>query len=135
MWRNVCGRQPRERVTFRQRECLTGSKNSFRINLNLIQYVTIICRAVPWLRRQSPASDRKGLSSFSSQFVWDLWWTKWNDGRSPLSSTSVSPANSHCSKSSIIIYYPGLSTVAQTVADVPSGLILTPSQGGKKKNK
>jgi hypothetical protein len=68
-----------------------------------------------------------------SQDIWDLWWTKWHWGRfSP--STLVSPANSHFTDySTFIIYHPGLGTIGQTVADVPSGLILTPSQENKKK--
>jgi hypothetical protein len=66
--------------------------------------------------------------------MWDLWWTKWYWGRFP-PSTSVSPANSHstdCSK--LVIYHPGLVTIGQLVADVPSGVSLTPPQEIKKLN-
>jgi hypothetical protein len=61
------------------------------------------------------------------QVMWDLWWTKWHWGRfAP--STSVSPANPHCTVCSIIIIdHPGL----VQLADVPSGLSLTPPRGGK----
>jgi hypothetical protein len=39
--------------------------------------------------------------------MWGLWWTKWHWGKfSP--STSVSPANSHSTKCSILIYHLGL---------------------------
>jgi hypothetical protein len=45
--------------------------------------------------------------------------------------TSVSPANSHSTDcSTFITYHPGL---VQLVADVPSGLILTPPKETKKK--
>jgi uncharacterized integral membrane protein len=59
--------------------------------------------------------------------MWDLWWTKWRWGRfSP--STLVSSVNSHFNDYfTIIIYRPGL-VVGQIVADVPSGLSLTPPQ-------
>jgi hypothetical protein len=42
-----------------------------------------------------------------SQVMWDLWWTKWYWGRfSP--SASVSPANHHSAKYSMLIYHPRL---------------------------
>jgi hypothetical protein len=62
-----------------------------------------------------------------SQVMWDLWWKKWHWGRfSP--STSVFPANSHSTD------YPssGAGTIGQILADVPSGLSLTPPQEIKK---
>jgi hypothetical protein len=66
--------------------------------------------------------------------MWDLWWTKWHWGRfSP--STSVSPANPHstdCSTVIIIIIIRGWYN-RPTVADVPSGLSLTPPRETKKK--
>jgi hypothetical protein len=39
--------------------------------------------------------------------MWDLWWTKLHWSRFS-SSTTVSPANFHFTKSSIHIYHPGL---------------------------
>jgi hypothetical protein len=40
------------------------------------------------------------------QVMWDLWWTKWHWGSfSP--STSVSPANHHSTKFSIVIKWGG----------------------------
>jgi hypothetical protein len=41
------------------------------------------------------------------QVMWDLWWTKWHWDRLLLS-TSVSLANSHSTKCSILIYHPVL---------------------------
>jgi hypothetical protein len=42
------------------------------------------------------------VASVRSQFMWDLWWTKWHWGRfSP--STPVSPANYHSTDCSIFI--------------------------------
>jgi hypothetical protein len=62
-----------------------------------------------------------------------LWWTKWHLGRFS-SSTSVSPANLHSADcSTLIIYHPGAGTIRQLVADVPSGLCLTPTQEAKTK--
>jgi hypothetical protein len=50
----------------------------------------------------SLASHRSGPGSSPGLLKWDLWWTKWRWGRiSP--STSVSPANLHSTKCSIII--------------------------------
>jgi hypothetical protein len=49
-----------------------------------------------WLPTAAAPGSNPGLVK------WDLWWTKWLWGRfSP--STSVSPANLHCTKFSIII--------------------------------
>jgi hypothetical protein len=63
--------------------------------------------------------------------MWDLWWTKWYWGRfSP--STSVSPANPYSTNCSIIIIIRGWYN-RPTVADVPSGLSLTPPREMKKK--
>jgi hypothetical protein len=77
----------------------------------------------------SPASHRGGLGSSPGQVMWDLWWTKWYWGRfSP--GISVSSVNSHSTDCStfIIICHPGLVQIVQLVADVPSGLSLTPPQ-------
>jgi hypothetical protein len=64
--------------------------------------------------------------------MWDLWWEKWRWGRfSP--STSVSPANSHYTNCSIHHHTStGAGAIGQLVADVPSGLSLTPPQETKK---
>jgi hypothetical protein len=55
---------------------------------------------------------------------WDLWWTKWRWGGFSLS-TSVSPANLHFTKFSIIIITRA-GTIGQSVAAVPSGPSWTP---------
>jgi hypothetical protein len=60
----------------------------------------------------------------------DLWWTKWHWGRFS-SSTSVSPDNPHSTNCSIIIIRGWYNR--PTVADVPSGLSLTPPRETKKK--
>jgi hypothetical protein len=72
------------------------------IHLNLL-YVHIR----PCLSGYSPVSHSGGLGSIPVQVIWDLWWTKWHYGRFP-PSTSVSPANYHSTKCSILIYHPGL---------------------------
>jgi hypothetical protein len=63
--------------------------------------------------------------------MWDLWLTKWHWGRIS-SSTSVSPANPHSTNCSIIIdiFIRGWYN-RPTVADVPSGLSLTPPRETK----
>jgi hypothetical protein len=69
---------------------------------------------------------RVGPGSNPGQITWDLWWTKWHwDRFSP--STTISLAKSHSTDCStfIIIHHPGLGTIGQLVADVPSGLCLT----------
>jgi hypothetical protein len=67
--------------------------------------------------------------------MWDLWWTKLH-WRMISPSTSVSPANHFTDCSTlIIIHHPRVGTVGQTVADVPSGLSLSPPQETKKKKK
>jgi hypothetical protein len=51
---------------------------------------------------RSLASHRGGPGSIPGLVKWDLWWIKWRwDGFSP--STSVSPANLHSTKFTIII--------------------------------
>jgi hypothetical protein len=63
--------------------------------------------------------------------MWDLWWTKWYWGRfSP--STKVSPANPHSTNCSILIIDHRGGYNRTTVADVPSGLSLTPPRETKK---
>jgi hypothetical protein len=58
--------------------------------------------------------------------MWDLWWTKWFWGRF-FPSTSVFPANSHSTDcSTFIIIIIGAGITGQLVADVPSGLSLSP---------
>jgi hypothetical protein len=65
--------------------------------------------------------------------MWDLWWTKWHwDKFYP--GTSVSPATHSTDCSTLIIIHHGVSKIGQTVADVPSGFILTPPQENNKKN-
>jgi hypothetical protein len=59
----------------------------------------------------------------------DLWWTRWQV--SP--STPVSPANPHSTDCSTLITISSRAgTIGQFVADVPSGLGLTPPQEVKK---
>jgi hypothetical protein len=61
--------------------------------------------------------------------MWDLWWTKWRWGRfSP--STSVSPAQFSFHKLLHTHYHlpSGAGTKSQIVADVSTGLSLTPPQ-------
>jgi hypothetical protein len=80
-------------------------------------------------RKNNPVSHRVGPGSIPRQLIWDLWWTKWRSGRfSP--STSVSLANLQATNCSTITitYHPVL-----VVADVTSGLSLTPPQETKKK--
>jgi hypothetical protein len=62
--------------------------------------------------------------------MWDLCWTKLHCNGFPLSSL-LSPANFCAAKCSIFIYHSGAGTVGRLVAEVPSGLSLTPPQGGK----
>jgi hypothetical protein len=63
--------------------------------------------------------------------MWELWWSKWHWGTF-FPSTSVSPANSHSDYSTFIAIYPPVAgTTGEFVADVPSGLSLTPSQEKK----
>jgi hypothetical protein len=58
-------------------------------------------------RRLPTAAARLRAQVRSYGTIWDLWWTKWHWGRfSP--STSVSHANSHSTKCSILVYHPGL---------------------------
>jgi hypothetical protein len=64
-----------------------------------------------------------------SQVMWDLWWTKWHWGRFS-QRTSVSPANPHSTDCSIIIIRGWYNR--PEVADVPSGLSLTPARETKK---
>jgi hypothetical protein len=65
-----------------------------------------------------------GPGSIPGLVKWDLWWTKWRwGGFSP--STSVSPANLHSTKFSIIIITRA-GTIGQSVAAVPSGPCCTP---------
>jgi hypothetical protein len=67
--------------------------------------------------------------------MWDLWWTKWHWGRFlqvlrfPLP-ILIPPTAGHIIII-IIIIIRGAGTIEQLVADVPSGLSLTPSQGKK----
>jgi hypothetical protein len=69
------------------------------------------------------------------QVMWNLWWTKWCWGRfSP--STSVSPVNFHSTDCfTLIVLSSGAGTIGQSVADLPSGLSLTPPQETKKKKR
>jgi hypothetical protein len=72
----------------------------------------------------SLASHRGGPASNPGLVKWDLWWTKWRWGRfSP--STSVSPANLHSTKFSIIII---------TQGKCGSSLDSTPHYANLKKN-
>jgi hypothetical protein len=73
--------------------------------------------------------------------MWDLWWTKLHWGMfSP--STSVSPANSHSTEPLHIHHHhhhhhhlsSRAGTIGQLVADVRSGLSLTPPQETKRKS-
>jgi hypothetical protein len=63
--------------------------------------------------------------------MWDLWWTEWHWAgflrvlRFPLP-ILIPPTAPHSSSSSIA------RTIGQLVADVPSGLSLTPPQETKK---
>jgi hypothetical protein len=82
----------------------------------------------------SPISHLGCPGSSPCHVIWDLWLTKWHWGRfSP--NTSVSPANSHSTNcSTLIIYHPWLITIGQLMAEVPSGLSLTPHRETKKKS-
>jgi hypothetical protein len=77
------------------------------------------------------ASHRGGPGSSSGQVMWYLWWTKRYRGMfSPSASvprTVIPPIAPHSSSSS--------RTIGQIVADVPSGLNLTPPKGTKTKQK
>jgi hypothetical protein len=65
--------------------------------------------------------------------MWGLWWTKWHWGRF-CASISVSFANHFTDCSTlIIIHHLGDGTIGQIVADLPSGLSLTPPQETKEK--
>jgi hypothetical protein len=68
-------------------------------------------------------------AAITGQVMWDLWWTKWHWGRFSLS-TSISPANPQSTNCSIIIIRGWYNR--PTVADVPSGLSLTPPRETKK---
>jgi hypothetical protein len=66
------------------------------------------------------------------KIMWDLWCEQsGTKGRFPPSSL-VSPANSHSPKCS---HNPGLVKIGQLVADVPSGLSLTPTPSPTNGNK
>jgi hypothetical protein len=60
----------------------------------------------------------------------DLWWTKWHWVAGCHQSNSVPPSDSHSTEcfTFIIIYHPGMVTIGQTVADVLSGLSLSPTR-------
>jgi hypothetical protein len=84
-------------------------------------------------KKNKLASHRSGPGSNPGQVMWDLWWTNWHWGR-VFPSSLVSPANSHSTDcSTLIICHSGLVQQAQLVADVLSGLSLTPPQETKKK--
>jgi hypothetical protein len=78
----------------------------------------------------SLASHRGGSGSRPGLVKWDLWWTKWRWGRFS-SSTSVSLANLHATKFSILTITRGRYNRPE-VGDVPSGPSMdsTPHYGG-----
>jgi hypothetical protein len=68
--------------------------------------------------------SKSNLGSVPGQVMWDLWWTKWHWERF-LTSTSVSPANSHSTHCPtwIVIYHPELvGTIDHNSTNVSSGL-------------
>jgi hypothetical protein len=71
-----------------------------------------------WQWHSSGASHWPLYHSGLGQVRWDLWWTKWQWGRFPLS-TLVSPAihSTDCLTPSS-----GVGTIGQIVADIPCGL-------------
>jgi hypothetical protein len=81
-----------------------------------------------WPRHSSSgyslASHRGGPGSILGLVKWDLCWTKWRWGRFP-PSTSVSPANLHSTKFSIITITRGTYNRPFS-GDVPSGPNWTP---------
>jgi hypothetical protein len=58
------------------------------------------------------------------QKMWDLWWKKWHWGRF-FPNISFSRANSHSTKRPMP-FYPGAGAIGQLLADLPSGLNVTP---------
>jgi hypothetical protein len=77
-----------------------------------------------------PTSYCGGLGAMPVQVMWDLWWTKWHWGR--FSEYFGFPL--HFSFHRLLHTFHHLlseaGTVGQIVADVPSGLSVTPHQGG-----
>jgi hypothetical protein len=72
------------------------------------QYTSVVGRAIAQAVSRS-LSTAAAWDSSPGLVMWDLWWTKWRQGRfSP--STSVSPANLHSTNCStiILIYHLGL---------------------------
>jgi hypothetical protein len=69
---------------------------------------------------KSQASRRGDLGSIPGQAIWDLWWTKWHWGR-----FFGAYFGFPCQAFHRLLHHPGLGNI---VADVPSGLSLTPSQ-------
>jgi hypothetical protein len=89
-------------------------------------------KAVPHLRL---ASHRGGSGSIPGQVMWDLWWTKWHwglvfseyfDFPCQFSFHRLLHIHHHLSS--------GAGTIGQLVAELPSGLSLTPPQEKEKKS-
>jgi hypothetical protein len=58
--------------------------------------------AAPWFKQLLAGFPPRRPEFTPGKVIWALWWTKWHWGRfSP--STSVSPANHHSTKFSILI--------------------------------
>jgi hypothetical protein len=75
-----------------------------------------------------PASHRGDPGSSTGQVMWDLWLTKWHWGR--FSEYFGFPCQFSFHRLLHIHHHPksGAGTIGQLVADVPSGLSLTPTQ-------
>jgi hypothetical protein len=67
-----------------------------------------------------PTSHRGGPGSIQIQDMWDLWWTKWHWIQFAFHRLLHTHLSSWADK------------IGQLVADVPSGLSLTPPQETKK---
>jgi hypothetical protein len=80
----------------------------------------------------SPASHSGGPGSSTGQVMWDLWWIKWHWGRF-YPSTLVSPANSHSTDCSTLIYRSGLVQYASYWPTYQVGSVSTHPQETKKK--
>jgi hypothetical protein len=64
--------------------------------------------------------------------MWDVWWTKWHCGRfSP--STSISPVNLHSTRCRTITII-WVCYNRAIVAEIPSGLCLTPTNNNNNNN-
>jgi hypothetical protein len=71
------------------------------------------------------ASHHSGLGLSLGQVMWDLWWTKLHWVRFSLT-TSISHGTFHRLLQTHRCISYGAGTLHQRVADVPSGLSLTP---------